>query len=447
MKTNSKLKLGMIKCMGWQCIYTAYYISAFVLFQMTLTAQTPPSLITELGFGVGRFDYTLGTDPLMDARQLHSLINTWSSFKSDVKIATKIEQLSLNTLNKRSVAETIHKNLFACLKHLQEHDQKKESDERTKDDVGPNWKKLRVDIHVAQKILQEAPGVILEAEKKLEWLQAQERQKEYKAKSDFDRSKPLPTRVVTSRITPVRLKRGLEEDFTVRGKDLLAAVFTAKSGFRVPYRLFLPQGTKPAQSLPLVIFIHGNGSEAGTDNIGQFKHSQMLFFAQPASQKKNPCALLVPQFPKGVVLNGDCMGKEITPEAQAVIELIESLEKEHPELNPKRRYGIGLSFGGAGLMEMAVCRPNLLAAVVGLSNMGIQQIPENANLRTGFWFFYDEKENEHLISTGGDFLKRAARYGCQARMTLALAQKGHESWHWALFLPELSNWMFNQKLP
>lgn len=383
----------------------------------------------------------------MDARSLHSVINGWSDCNSYLKSAIELERIDLIVSTQRSNAKAIRENLEACLKHLQAHDRKKESDERTIDDVGPNWKKLRLDIPIAQKILQEAPGVISEAEHQLELLQVKERQNEYQAKADFERSKPLPTRVVTSRITPTRLKRGLEEDFTVQGKDLQAAVFTSKSGVQVPYRLFLPGGAKLTKSLPLIIFIHGNGNEAGTDNISQFKHSQMLFFAQPASQKKHPCALLVPQFPKGVVLNGDCMGKEITPEAQAVLELVASLEAKHPELDPKRRYGIGLSSGGAGLMEMAVARPGSLAAVVGLANMGVQQIPENTILRTGFWFFYNEKENSHLLSTGEDFLKRSARHGCQSRMTVGGAQSGHEVWQWALFLPELSDWMFSQKLP
>ncbi len=383
----------------------------------------------------------------MDSRSLHSLFNSWNSCKSAVNNATKLEQLSIGVFNERAAAKAIRENLDASIKHLQIHDQKKEKDDTPWDDVGPDWKQLRLDIPIAQKILLEAPGVISEAEHQLELLQVKERQKEYKAKSDFERSKPLPTRLITARITPTRLKRGLEEDFTVKGKDLQAAVFTSKAGVQVPYRLFLPGGAKLTKSLPLIVFIHGNGSEAGTDNISQFKHSQMLFFAQPASQKKHPCALLVPQFPSGVVLNGDCMGKNITPEAQAVIEMMEQLEKEHPEIDPKRRYGIGLSSGGAGLMEMAVVKPGVLAAVVGLANMGVQQIPENTILRTGFWFFYNEKENSHLLSTGEDFLKRSARHGCQSRMTVGGAQSGHEVWQWALFLPELSDWMFSQKLP
>ena len=387
----------------------------------------------------------------MDSRELHSLIESWESSKSNAEKAIKSKELKLGVLNEKAVAKGIRENYEACAKQLQTHDQKHETDDTPWDYMGPNWKQLRLDLPIAQKILQQAPGLISDAENRLKVAedteQVEKRRKDYQTKMDFDRSKPAPTRVVTSRITPVRLKRGLEKDFALKGKDLQADVFTAKSGFKIPYRLFLPSGVTSSHSLPLILFIHGNGDEAGKDNISQFKHSQMLYFAQPESQKKHPCALLVPQLPRGVVLNGDCMGKDITLEAQAVLELIASLESKHPELDPKRRYGIGLSSGGAGLMEMAVARPGSLAAVVGLSNMGIQQIPENVILRTGFWFFYDEKEDQHLIKTGEGFLKNSARHGCSSRMTLAMGQKGHESWHWALFLPELSTWMFEQKLP
>ncbi len=298
--------------------------------------------------------------------------------------------------------------------------------------------------------------MIAAAETRLQQLIAEEQRKAYQSRLDYDRSKPAPARVVTSRITPVRLKRGLEEDFTVTGKMLTAGTFTSKSGYKLPYRLFLPPYVEEAHSLPLVLFIHGNGSEAGTDNISQFKHSQMLYFVQPKSQEQHPCALLVPQFPKGVVLNTGTLlpveqyqeqNKKLSPPAQAVVELMEHLEAVNKALDPKRRYGIGLSAGGAGLLEIAVRRPGSFAAVVGLATMGEQPVPDDEILRTGFWFFYNQDENPWLIKSGETFLKDAARHGCQARQTLALAQKGHAAWQWAMFLPELSTWMFQQKLP
>lgn len=396
-------------------------------------------------------DYKIGAEPTSDSQLLQGSIKSWRNKSVQTSSAVTCDDLSLVIRNMRSVNKNIQEELKACVRHLELHDKKGEADSAP----GP-WERLRVDIPLAQAALMEAPQIIAAAEARLRQLQAEEQRQAYLARLDFDRSKPAPTRVVTSRITPVRLKRGLEEDFTVKGKDLEARTFTSKSGYKLPYRIFLPPYADKEHSLPLVLFIHGNGDEAGNDNISQFKHSQILYFAQMDSQKKNPCALVVPQFPKGVVLNtGTLMPVEKFPEqnsrisepAQAVMELMQHLETENKALDPKRRYGIGLSSGGAGLIELSVRRPGSFAAVVGLSTMGGCPIPSGEILRTGYWFFYNQDEVPWLIKSGEATLKDAARNGCQTRLTIATAQKGHAAWQWALFLPELPTWMFQQKLP
>ncbi|HLH32941.1 MAG TPA: hypothetical protein VKY31_17195, partial [Terriglobia bacterium] len=65
----------------------------------------------------------------------------------------------------------------------------------------------------------------------------------------------------------------------------------------MPYRLFVPQGYKPEQKYPIVIWLHGAGS-AGTDNIGQISLDNKIgthFWARPENQEKHPAFVLAPQ--------------------------------------------------------------------------------------------------------------------------------------------------------
>ena len=65
-------------------------------------------------------------------------------------------------------------------------------------------------------------------------------------------------------------------------------------GKRLPYRLLAPKDYRPAESYPLVIWMHGSG-ERGTDNRRQLTNVVAgAFLAEPA-RTKYPCFVLVPQ--------------------------------------------------------------------------------------------------------------------------------------------------------
>ena len=71
--------------------------------------------------------------------------------------------------------------------------------------------------------------------------------------------------------------------------------FTSKSGTILPYRILFPENYNPAQSYPLVLFLHGAG-ERGEDNEKQLVHGVKTFLT--AENRKNfPCILIAHQCP------------------------------------------------------------------------------------------------------------------------------------------------------
>ena len=96
--------------------------------------------------------------------------------------------------------------------------------------------------------------------------------------------------------------KGLEQNFTIKAKDLKAAVYKGKDGKKLPYRLFKPKNTGKGP-YPMLVFLHGIG-EKGKDNLRQLKHEQPLIFVQPDVQQKHPCYFLAPQHAGNEKLDG-----------------------------------------------------------------------------------------------------------------------------------------------
>ncbi|MHB9106981.1 MAG: carboxylesterase family protein [Armatimonadota bacterium] len=84
--------------------------------------------------------------------------------------------------------------------------------------------------------------------------------------------------------------------------------FTTEDGYKLPYRLLLPQGYDPQRTYPLILFLHGI-SECGHDNrrpVAWLGES----FLQPSFRAAYPCFVVVPQCPPGEdwagTSEGDC---------------------------------------------------------------------------------------------------------------------------------------------
>lgn len=227
-----------------------------------------------------------------------------------------------------------------------------------------------------------------------------------------------------------------------------ARVFTSAAGKKLPYRLYRPAGADAAQKVPLVIFLHGAG-ERGEDNQAQVKHGVKYFLA---AKDKFPCYLVAPQCPAKAqwvsVPWGDL--QHATPERpsdpmQAVIELLPTLEKEFPAIDPKRIYVTGLSMGGFGTWDLITRMPKTFAAAVPVCG-GADDSKASLIAKVPVWVFHGGKDDVVKAVRSRNIVAALKAAGGEPKYT-EYPGVGHGCWDQAYGDPELLPWLFAQKLP
>ncbi|WP_430613605.1 prolyl oligopeptidase family serine peptidase [Flavobacterium sp. JP2137] len=161
----------------------------------------------------------------------------------------------------------------------------------------------------------------------------------------------------------------------------------------IPYRLLSPKSPVTDQKYPLVITFH-NSSRMGRDNENQLEPFAKIWL-RPEIYEKYPCYVMAPQFNKRsstYARNSD--GISISKPAEEVIallELIENVTKEHPNIDTNRIYLMGYSMGGSTAQNLFNIAPDKFAAMVTVA-----AVPDFSNLkklsRKNIWLIHGEKD-------------------------------------------------------
>lgn len=177
--------------------------------------------------------------------------------------------------------------------------------------------------------------------------------------------RPLPVRVFSILSLLVAAAAPAQQDAT--------AAFAAHSievdGQVYPYRLLEPPVPLRDIARPLVVFLHGAG-ERGQDNVRQLEYLPQKLAADIA---RHPCYVLAVQCPDGERwVDTDwrsakpmVAATEPTRAMRAVLRLVADL-RERPGVDPARVYVTGLSMGGFGAWDLALRRPEWVAALLPL---------------------------------------------------------------------------------
>lgn len=118
------------------------------------------------------------------------------------------------------------------------------------------------------------------------------------------------------------------------------------TGDTLPYNLFVPTDYDPAQTYPLVNFMHDAGATS-LDPLFTLKQGLgAISFASPEDQAKRPAFVLAPQFAEIVAAGDD----DTSSMHQTVMNLIRALGQDF-SIDMKRLYVTGQS--GGGMLAMA----------------------------------------------------------------------------------------------
>ncbi len=229
--------------------------------------------------------------------------------------------------------------------------------------------------------------------------------------------------------------------------DFRKEVFTNKSMENLPYRLLYPKKYNSKKKYPLVLFLHGAGSQ-GDDNESQLEEvPQMLLDA--ASSDKYACFVLAPQCPKDDVWAWFpkyplwLTAKEPSRSTRLTLELLDLLAA-NLKIDRHRIDVTGLSLGGEGTFDIITRRPKFFAAAVPVCGIADTSRAEEMK-NTPIWIFHGDNDHINPVDYSRDIVKVLKKHGGSPIYT---EYKGvrHDSWIKAYQEPDLLNWMFSQRL-
>lgn len=218
-------------------------------------------------------------------------------------------------------------------------------------------------------------------------------------------------------------------------------------GFDLPYRLLIPERFVKGKKYPLVLFLHGS-DERGNDNRKQL-HVGLHIFSSPERMRKNPCFIVAPQCPKGMMWadvdwksDQHIMKKSPTPALRASRDLITSLMGEFP-IDGDRIYITGYSMGGFGAWEAVQRWPDFFTAAVPVCGGGDETIAEGI-VHLPLWAFHGARDTIVNVTRSRRMIDAIVRAGGVPRYT-EYRNINHFSWGLVYADPKMHHWLFIQK--
>jgi predicted peptidase len=230
--------------------------------------------------------------------------------------------------------------------------------------------------------------------------------------------------------------------------EFLARIHTNAAGRRLPYRLLLPKHYDPAQSYPVILYLHGAAGR-GDDNSKQLDWGPLLFL-DPAVRDHYDFFLVAPQCPRseGWIESaaGEPAGVKESEALRLALELVAEVLPKEFRLDPKRRYLTGVSMGGHAVWTTLVRRPGFFAAAVPVCSGGDSGIVTKAAAKCPLWAFHSDDDHLVPVQLARDLVQAWRKHGGVAKYTEYTGLK-HSSWKKAYTEPELFEWLFRQRLP
>ena len=228
--------------------------------------------------------------------------------------------------------------------------------------------------------------------------------------------------------------------------------FVGADGATLPYRIHVPAGLAPGETIPLVLFLHGSGSR-GDDNKKPVRHAIVRALLEYLRETDTKACVLAPHCPKdarwanfwGTGGNAAfAVRAEPTPQMALVLALLDQTVASYP-IDRSRLYVVGFSMGAHGTWEITLRRPGFFAAAIPVAGRGPAE--EAARYRNQpLWVFHGADDNVVPVSRSRDMvaaLRADPGHRAELRYTELPGVK-HEGWR-PFDGPEAFDWLFAQR--
>lgn len=219
------------------------------------------------------------------------------------------------------------------------------------------------------------------------------------------------------------------------------------------YRVLEPLDLDASKKYPLVLFLHGSG-ERGNDNMAQLKHGSTVFTSK-VNRMNHKAFVVFPQCPSSDYWanidyrnEGNGLGfifkKEAPPQKslRMVMGLIDQL-KEHPNIDNKRLYVMGLSMGGMATFELLQRKPDVFAAAIPICGGANTSNAVLYAQKVPLWIFHGSDDRVIHPKYSIEMATAVKDAGGSPRLNL-YDQTGHDSWTKAFAEPDLLSWLFSK---
>jgi predicted peptidase len=210
----------------------------------------------------------------------------------------------------------------------------------------------------------------------------------------------------------------------------LDKVYKGPGGVEDRYVVFVPHGYDGKRAFPVILYLHGAGL-TGTDGREQVKGS--LGAAIRKREKTFPFVVVFPQS------HGGSWQADSVDGRRAVAILDDVLRRY--AVDPKRVYLTGVSMGGEGTWSLAAAHPDRWAAIVPVCGGGdprtaakIKHIP--------CWCFHGDADEPERSRAMIRAIKRAGG----RPLYHEYPGVGHNCWDLTYAMPDLSEWLAQQKI-
>lgn len=175
-----------------------------------------------------------------------------------------------------------------------------------------------------------------------------------------------------------------------RDSDLMKDLsFRTSFGVTLKYLLFVPKNYTASQTYPLVVTLHGSGS----DNITQVNNNDQAHpWIEDSIQTRVPHFIMAPQCPSGTWGGMGASTGQLSEAAKAVLEAIEDLKKQY-SLDTNRFVICGFSLGGSGTYHQIEMKPDYWAAAVP-SSAGGDSTKIELMAKTPIWHHHGSNDND-----------------------------------------------------
>lgn len=125
-----------------------------------------------------------------------------------------------------------------------------------------------------------------------------------------------------------------------------------------------------------------------------------------------------------------------------VLELVEKMLRDHPDIDPKRVYITGLSMGGFGTFDLLMRRPDLFAAGLPVCGGGdprfakkIKDIP--------LWIFHGGLDDVVMPRCSRQIVNALKKINGNVKYT-EYSTMYHDIWNVTYYNPAVLEWLFAQ---